>query len=229
MNNTQLLPEMVEVWQETLNWQPTESQHQQFQRLYAEIVAGNRQLNLTRITQPEEFWEKHLWDSLRGVVSLLSGEEKPLKIIDIGTGAGFPGLPVAIALPSSSVTLLDSTRKKITFLDTLIPQLAIPNATTVLGRAEKVGQQRHHRQRYDIALVRAVSSASACADYALPFLKPGGLGILYRGHWTEAETDDLKGTVKQLGGAIASVESFTTPLSHSVRHCLSLRVIPDPT
>ncbi|EDX70587.1 methyltransferase GidB [Coleofasciculus chthonoplastes PCC 7420] len=219
-----MLPEMVEVWQETLNWQPTESQHQQFQRLYAGILAGNRQLNLTRITQPDEFWEKHLWDSLRGVASLLSGEEKPLNIIDIGTGAGFPGLPVAIALPSSSVTLLDSTRKKITFLDSLIPQLAIPNATTVLGRAEKVGQQRQHHQRYDIALVRAVGSASACADYALPFVKSGGLGILYRGHWSEDQTDELKGKVESLGGAIASVESFTTPISHSIRHCLYLRV-----
>jgi 16S rRNA (guanine527-N7)-methyltransferase len=224
MNDQQLLPKMVEVWQETLDWQPTESQQRQFQRLYAEILAGNRQLNLTRITQPDDFWEKHLWDSLRGVASLLSEEEKPLKIIDIGTGAGFPGLPVAIALPSSSVTLLDSTRKKITFLDSLIPQLAIPNATTVLGRAEKVGQHRQHHQHYDIALVRAVGSASACADYALPFLKPGGLGILYRGHWSDDQTDELKEKVESLGGAIASVESFTTPLSHSIRHCLYLRV-----
>ncbi|MEQ9481620.1 16S rRNA (guanine(527)-N(7))-methyltransferase RsmG [Coleofasciculus sp. F4-SAH-05] len=224
MNDQQLLPEMVEVWQETLNWQPNPSQHQQFQHLYAGILAGNRQLNLTRITQPEDFWEKHLWDSLRGVASLLSEEEKPLNIIDIGTGAGFPGLPVAIALPSSSVTLLDSTRKKITFLDSLIPQLSLPNATTVVGRAENLGQQRQHRQQYDIALVRAVGSASACAGYAFPFLKPGGLGILYRGHWSEEQTDELKGKVESLGGAIASVESFTTPLSHSIRHCLYLRV-----
>jgi len=219
MNDQQFLPEMVKVWQETLDWQPNQSQYQQFQRLYAGILSGNRQLNLTRITQPEEFWEKHLWDSLRGVVSLLSGEEKPFNIIDIGTGAGFPGLPVAIALPLSSVTLLDSTRKKVTFLDSLIPQLSLPNVTTVVGRAENVGQQGQHRQQYDIALVRAVGSASACVDYAFPFLKPGGLAILYRGRWTEAETEELKGKVDQLDGAIASVESFTTPLSHSIRYC----------
>lgn len=226
INDQQFLPELMEVWQETLNWQPNPSQYQQFQRLYSGILAGNRQLNLTRITQPDEFWEKHLWDSLRGVASLLSGEEKPLSIIDIGTGAGFPGLPVAIALPLSSVTLLDSTRKKVTFLDSLIPQLSLSNATTVVGRAENVGQQRQHRQQYDIALVRAVGSASACAEYAFPFLKPGGLAILYRGRWTESETEELKGKVEPLGGAIASVESFTTPLSHSVRHCLYLNVIP---
>lgn len=227
MNDQPLLPELVEVWQETLNWQPTESQHQQFQRLYAGILAGNRQLNLTRITQPEEFWEKHLWDSLRGVVSLLSGGEKGLNIIDIGTGAGFPGLPVAIALPCSTVTLLDATGKKITFLNTLIPQLALGNVMTVVGRAESIGKSRQHHQRYDIALVRAVGSASACANYALPFLKPEGLGILYRGHWSDEQTQDLKGKIQPLGGAIASVESFTTPLSHGVRHCLSLKIRPN--
>ena len=121
-----VLPQMNELWQKTLNWQPDESQQQQFQRLYELIVEGNRSLNLTRITEPIEFWEKHLWDSLRGIVRLLpannsAGENPKLpaesvqKVIDIGTGAGFPGLPIAIALPQLSVTLLDSTRKKLFF------------------------------------------------------------------------------------------------------------------
>ena len=121
-----VLPQMNELWQKTLNWQPDESQQQQFQRLYELIVEGNRSLNLTRITEPKEFWEKHLWDSLRGIVRLLpannsAGENPKLpaesvqKVIDIGTGAGFPGLPIAIALPQLSVTLLDSTRKKLFF------------------------------------------------------------------------------------------------------------------
>ena len=223
-----MLPQMEDMWQQTLNWQPTAEQQQLFQQLYEAILEGNQRLNLTRITEPVEFWEKHLWDSLRGVKSQASGvrteiDSTSLKIIDIGTGAGFPGIPVAIAFPEHSVTLLDSTRKKITFLDTLIAQIGIKNATTLIGRAESVAQQLQHRQAYDVALLRAVASATVCAEYALPFLKNGGLAILYRGHWTEEETDDLTSVVDNLGGVIESIEAFTTPLSHSARHCIYLR------
>lgn len=233
-DDTPLLPEMAQVWQQTLNWQPTAEQPRQFQRLYELILQGNRQLNLTRITDPLEFWEKHLWDSLRGIAPLLptSVETKVIesqqpiqRVIDIGTGAGFPGIPVAIALTSWTVTLLDSTRKKITFLNTLLADLGIQNATTLTGRAEMVGKQPQHRQTYDVALIRAVGSASVCTEYALPLLKPGGLAILYRGHWTAAEAEDLQSTVDKLGAVIEATEEFTTPLSQSIRHCLYLRKV----
>lgn len=229
-----VLPEMADVWQQTLGWQPNAAQQLQFQRLYELIVAGNRQLNLTRITSPMEFWEKHLWDSLRGVMPLLpSGNvERPatsVQVIDIGTGGGFPGIPAAIALSNSTVTLLDATRKKIAFVETLLSQLDIANATALTGRSEDVGHQSHHRQNYDIALTRALGPASVCAEYALPLLKVDGLAILYRGQWTDEETTALKPALEQLGGAIESIDGFTTPLSNSVRHCLYLRkVAPTP-
>jgi 16S rRNA (guanine527-N7)-methyltransferase len=236
MNQTEIimLPEMNELWQKTLNWQPDESQQQQFQRLYELIVEGNRSLNLTRITEPIEFWEKHLWDSLRGITRLLvvnhnSAEnaeipaESVLKAIDIGTGGGFPGLPIAIALPHLSVTLLDSTRKKITFLDTVLPSLGIKNAATLLGRSDEIARQPQHRQAYDIALLRAVGAASLCAKYALPFLKNGGLAVLYRGNWTLEEETELQSAIEHLGGTLESVESFTTPASQGARHCVYLR------
>lgn len=145
-----------------------------FQQLYKEIVTGNRQLNLTRITEPNEFWEKHLWDSLAGLNGLELAKEiakaENLSIIDIGTGAGFPGIPIAIAFPFWTVTLLDSTRKKINFIEDLIPKLALRNTKTLMGRAEEIGQSSFHRQTYDIALIRAVSEASVCAEYTLPLL-----------------------------------------------------------
>lgn len=230
---------MLEVWQH-LNWQPNADQQLIFQRLYERIIEANRTLNLTRITEPVEFWEKHLWDSLRPIAPLLEeqgarsqergkkGENyqlptTELKIIDIGTGAGFPGIPCAIALPQSQVTLLDSVRKKIAFLDPLLAELGIQNAKTLIGRAEIINKENQYKQAYDIALIRAVGSASVCAQYALPFVKPGGLAILYRGNWTTEETKTLQNTVKKLGGLIEAVEEFTTPITNSVRHCVRLR------
>ena len=225
---TNLLPEMAEIWQQTLNWESTAQQQAQFQRLYELILEGNRQLNLTRITDSHEFWEKHLWDSLRGIApqgEFIPSFQEAASVIDIGTGAGFPGVPVTIIAPNCKITLMDSTRKKITFIDNILTELALTNAKTLVGRAEEIGQQPQHRQAYDIALIRAVGTASVCAEYALPLLKRSGLAIIYRGNWTEEETTVLQNTVNQLGGVIELIEKFTTPISDSIRHCLYLRKV----
>jgi 16S rRNA (guanine527-N7)-methyltransferase len=227
---TTVLPEMTELWQQTLNWQPDELQQQQFQRLYELIVAGNRRLNLTRITEPIEFWEKHLWDSLRGISQLLPTNSNTnllsaRKVIDIGTGAGFPGLPIAIVLPQLSVTLLDSTRKKIAFLETVVAELRIENAVPLAGRAEEIVRDSRYGKACDIAFLRAVAPASVCAKYALPVLKNGGLAVLYRGNWTTEEEAELASAIEPLGGIIESIESFMTPVSNSARHCIYLRKV----
>jgi 16S rRNA (guanine527-N7)-methyltransferase len=219
---------MAEIWQKTLNWQPTAQQQLQFQQLYELILEGNSQLNLTRITEPEEFWEKHLWDSLRGIApqqQFISALEAGASVIDIGTGAGFPGIPIAIASANCKITLLDSTRKKVTFLETILTALRLGNGKTLTGRVEEIGQQRQHRQSYDVATIRAVGTASVCAEYALPLLKSGGLAVIYRGNWTDEETTALQNAVDQLGGVIEAMEKFTTPLSDSIRHCLYLRKV----
>lgn len=222
------LPKMAEIWQKTLNWQPTNLQENQFQQLYQLIIAVNRQINLTRITEPEEFWEKHLWDSLRGIAPkqiFIPGIDKGKRIIDIGTGAGFPGLPIALIFPNSQVTLLDSTGKKINFIETVLSALALNNAKTLLGRAEEIGQQYEHRQNYDVAVIRAVGNVSVCAEYSLPLVRKGGLAIIYRGTWSEAENESLETAVEQLGGVVELIEEFATPLSNSMRHCLYLRKV----
>ena len=222
------LPKMAEIWQKTLNWQPTNLQENQFQQLYQLIIAGNRQINLTRITEPEEFWEKHLWDSLRGIAPkqiFIPGIDRGKRIIDIGTGAGFPGLPMALIFPNSQVTLLDSTGKKIAFIETVLSALALNNVKTLLGRAEEIGQQYEHRQNYDVAVIRAVGNVSVCAEYSLPLVRKGGLAIIYRGSWSEVENESLETAVEQLGGAVELIEEFSTPLSNSTRHCLYLRKV----
>ncbi len=216
-----LLPEMTDLWQSTINWQPNALQQSQFQQLYELVLKGNSQFNLTRITEPVEFWEKHLWDSLRGIAPLLTLEKQ--KIIDIGTGAGFPGLPMAIALPENTVTLVDSTRKKIAFLDTVLADLSIPNALTVTSRAETLGKLPQYSNVYDLATVRAVGSAVICAEYTLPLIKPGGIAVLYRGHWTKEEQEAVQVAIAALNGEITSIDSFTTPISQSIRHCIYLK------
>jgi 16S rRNA (guanine527-N7)-methyltransferase len=249
VNNLKLpsLPEMANIWQQTLYWTPTVQQQMQFQRLYEFILEGNRQLNLTRITDPQEFWEKHLWDSLRGIVRFLrdrgvgevgeageaeggntlspSSPSSSLSFIDIGTGAGFPGIPVAISVANSTVTLLDSTRKKTVFLEKIGAELDLTNVKALTSRSEEVGQHPQHRQTYDVALIRAVGTASVCAEYALPLLKQDGLAVLYRGNWIEEETKSLENAVNQLGGIIESIDQFTTPLTHGIRHCVYLRKV----
>ncbi|MBD2088750.1 16S rRNA (guanine(527)-N(7))-methyltransferase RsmG [Microcoleus sp. FACHB-1515] len=225
MSAVESLPDLLDVWQESINWQPDAAMLQQFQQLYAEILAGNRQLNLTRVTEPIDFWEKHLWDSLRGIAPFRN--QNDLQVIDIGTGAGFPGLPIAIACPSWQVTLLDSTRKKVTFLETLARSLNLPQVKTRCDRVETVG--RLWRDRFDLATIRAVAAAVACAEYALPLLKVGGTAILYRGQWTAEEADAIEKALPLLGGKLESIEMFETPLTYSIRHCLYLRkVAPTP-
>mgnify|MGYP000550645621 CR=1 FL=1 len=220
------LPNMDKMWQETIDWCPTEQQQSQLQSLYSEVVSANRQLNLTRITAPEEFWEKHLWDSLRGVGELIN-HPLELKVIDLGTGAGFPGLPLAIARTDWQMTLVDSTAKKVGFIEYIAPELGLTNTHPLVSRIEALGQERQHRHQYDLALIRAVSSANVCAEYTLPLVKVGGTAILYRGNWTDEEATSLELAVAKLGGEISKIDRFTTPISDSIRHCIWLHKTTD--
>ncbi|NJM57657.1 MAG: 16S rRNA (guanine(527)-N(7))-methyltransferase RsmG [Synechococcales cyanobacterium RU_4_20] len=227
-----VIPLHLQLFQETLAWQPTPEQQMRFQQLYAAVVAGNQQLNLTRLTAPEEFWEKHLWDSLRGLKPWLAAEsalhpqdglgQLGLQVVDIGTGGGFPGIPAAMVLPQAKVMLLDSTRKKVNFLEQLVASLGLAGVQTLTGRAEVVGQQVGQRDRYDLALIRAVGSATVCAEYSLPLLKQGGTAVLYRGQWSAAEEAALVQAAQQLGGQLEQVDAFTTPLTQGTRHCIYL-------
>jgi 16S rRNA (guanine527-N7)-methyltransferase len=220
------LPKMSELWQETINWQPTDLQQSQLQSLYNEVITANQQLNLTRITQPEEFWEKHLWDSLRGVGELIN-DRSTLNVIDLGTGAGFPGLPLAIARPDWQLTLVDSTAKKVGFIESIAPEIGLTNVLPIVSRIEELGQNRSYRHQFDLALIRAVASPNICAEYALPLVKVGGTAILYRGNWTEEEATSLELAVAKLGGEISKIDRFTTPISHSIRHCIWLSKTTD--
>lgn len=226
---THQLPELDHIWQDSLSWQPNSQQQDKFRLLYDEIITANRQFNLTRITEPVDFWEKHLWDSLSALIGLSLIKHNELSVIDIGTGAGFPGIPVAIAFPYWNVTLLDSTAKKMNFVKGLIANLKLNNVKVLIGRAEEIGQSKNHREAYDLALIRAVSEAAVCAEYALPMLRLDGIAVLYRGNWTEIEKLSLQSAVDKLGGKIELLKSIQTPLSKGTRNCIYLRkVAPTP-
>jgi 16S rRNA (guanine527-N7)-methyltransferase len=212
-----MLEDYLNHWQTTLDWQPSAQQLQLLEQLYQLVLEGNQTQNLTRITSVPDFWEKHLWDSLRGI--LTCWHDRELKVIDIGTGAGFPGLPVAIAQPTWQVTLLDSTQKKMRFVETAIAALDLKNAIPLTGRAEEMWDEFY---TYDLVLVRAVGDVNLCANYALPFLKPGGKAILYRGNWTEAEEKSLSESSDRFNAKIIQVEKFETPLTQGLRHCVLL-------
>ncbi|MGR3274060.1 16S rRNA (guanine(527)-N(7))-methyltransferase RsmG [Acaryochloris marina NIES-2412] len=234
------LPNRSDVWLQTLGWQPTSEQEQQFERLFQQILQANQQLNLTRITDPQDFWEKHLWDSLVGIApwlppgspiptwlqdlaSLSTDLNQPMRVIDIGTGGGFPGLPIAIIKPTWPITLLDSTQKKLTFLDQATADLGLENVEGCCDRAENLGQQSPYRESFDLALVRAVGPASVCAEYALPLLALQGYAVLYRGQWTTEEQEGLKAVASKLGGEVVAVLPVTMPHSPGIRHCIYLR------
>ncbi len=220
------LPTFEDIWQNSLQWQPTEKQLEKWEQLYQEILLINRQINLTRITEPQDFWEKHLWDSLAGVIGLDFLQYKDsLKVIDIGTGAGFPGLPISIVFPHWKLTLLDSTQKKIKVINLFLEALKLSNSQTVIGRAEDIGHLKEHRETYDLGLIRAVGEPSVCAEYVLPFLKVGGTGVLYRGNWEKEEELNLKTALKQLGGKIVTVKQFQTPLTKSIRHFIYIKKV----
>ena len=206
-------------WPTSLDWQPTPAQIAAFCQLYEDILSGNQRLNLTRITAPMEFLEKHLWDSMAGILLCpacrqLSGAT----VIDIGTGGGFPGLPIAMAWPQWRVTLLDSTRKKILFLEDLGYRLGLGNVDFVVDRAEGVGQQNQHREQYDLATIRAVGDGAVCAEYGLPLLKVGGILALYRGQWSPEEGDRLERVSQQLGGKVLDIIPAATPWTKAQRH-----------
>lgn len=225
-------PTYTDHWQHTLQWQPSDSQSAAFQRLYEALLVANQQVNLTRITSPDEFWEKHLWDSLQGLALWLVATElsTPVnQVIDIGTGGGFPGLPVALVFPHWRVTLLDATRKKMAAIDGMVQTLGLTNVQLLAERAEHVGHQPIHRQAYDLAVIRAVGGANTCAEYALPLLKVGGKAMLYRGQWTPEEEASLAAVLPRLGGKLGSVRPMTTPLTKGVRHNVEVvKVEPTP-
>ena len=187
-----------------------------FEIYYRELVAWNEKFNLTTITDYDQVQIKHFLDSL---TCLLADEgltraicQQPgVKTIDVGAGAGFPGLPLKIVCPGLQLTLLEATGKKVGFLEHVVSRLELTGVKVIKGRAEELGRDAGHRESYDLALARAVAELPVLVEYALPFCRLGGLFVAQKGAEADAETREAEGAVATLGGTLRHIVSLELP------------------
>lgn len=190
-----------------------DKQIDQFLRYYELLAEWNRFMNLTAITDYKEVIQKHFVDSLSIIkamdIEYLQSKDKQL--IDIGTGAGFPGIPIKIVFPKLKITLLDSLNKRVKFLNEVIDVLDLKNIEAIHGRAEDYARQEKYREKYDVCVSRAVANLSTLSEYSLPFVKIGGYFISYKAENIEEEIEKSKNVVILLGGDINEVVKFSLP------------------
>lgn len=189
---------------------------QKFQTFKAELLDWNQRMNLTAITDEKEIAIKHFLDSLSPLKETDLLREG--KVIDIGTGAGFPGIPLKIMSPKLEIVLLDSLKKRLTFLDEIIDKLDLKNVTTLHGRAEDYGRDPEHRESYDCAVSRAVARMPVLLEYALPFIKVGGYFICQKGPGVREELEASKKALEELGGVVRRTEEVELPFVQRGHH-----------
>lgn len=198
-----------------------QAQLEQLDRFASLLVETNRTLNLTRITDPPEIVTGHYLDSLTclAAVRLPDGA----RCIDVGTGAGFPGIPVAIARPDLRVVLMDSSRKKLGFIAAAAEEIGLTNTETLHARAEEVGRDPAHRERYDIAFARALSELKVLAELCLPLVRVDGRVIAQKSAEIEEELAQARPVIGQLGGVVESVTEQVVPGTRIVRRLVVMR------
>ncbi len=195
---------------EELSISLSQEQKRQFVTYYEYLIEKNKVMNLTAITEYEEVIVKHFLDSL-SIVKAGCFEQNALNgksVIDIGTGAGFPGIPLKIAFPQLKITLLDSLNKRVNFLNEVIEMLGLSKVEAVHGRAEDYAKQKEYRECFDFCVSRAVANLSTLSEYCIPFVKEGGYFISYKSGKIDEELSQAGNAVKVLGGKVLDVVKF---------------------
>lgn len=201
-----------------------------FERYYQELVTWNQRLNLTAIVAYDEVQTKHFLDSLVSLPLLAEefGASLPLpalRLLDVGTGAGFPGIPLKLATPALQLTLMDGTQKKIAFLEHLIHTLELSTTTLVHGRAEELGRTAAHRAQYDIVTARAVAPLATLVEYVLPLVRLGGLAVIYKGPSAPEEFMEARRAIKVMGGETVRLAPVAVPFLAERRFILLMKKI----
>lgn len=209
----------------------TQEQSTQFSLYYNELSSWNEKLNLTSITGYEDVQRKHFLDSLVSVPLLLSELDMPypppqaLHLLDVGTGAGFPGIPLKIMLPAFKVTLMDGTQKKITFLNHMIQELELQNIQVIQGRAEELGREPSHRGQYDIVTARAVAPLNTLVEYLLPLCRRNGFVAIYKGSNAIQEFTDAQAAIHTLGGETVRLAPVEVPFLEEKRFVILIKKV----
>lgn len=193
-----------------------ETQLEQLETYYRLLVEWNEKMNLTGITERSAVYEKHFYDSLTlaEAVDLRSA----VSLADIGSGAGFPSLPVKIVFPHMRITIVDALAKRIRFLEAVVSALDLKDVICLHGRAEEVGRKPEHRDRYDVVTARAVARLAALNELCLPFAKTGGCFVAMKGSEIAEELEESRYSTKQLNGALRDTIHLTLPDEGSARH-----------
>ena len=189
----------------------TEKQIEQFQKFYEYLVEKNKVMNLTAITESEEVQVKHFLDSVAAVKAF--DFNKAGRVLDLGTGAGFPGVPLKIVFPDMDLVLMDSLNKRVKFLEEVIEMCGLEKVTAVHGRAEEMARNKLYREQFDTCLSRAVANLSTLSEYCIPFVKKGGRFISYKSINIDMELKDAERALKLLGGKAKEPVNYHVPES----------------
>ncbi len=205
----------------------TQEQLEQFEIYYELLVDWNQRVNLTAITDREQVFYKHFFDSLS--LSFCVSLENEVKLADIGSGAGFPGVPLAIAFPNIKVTIVDSLQKRITFLEHLIERLNLKHVQCIHGRAEEIGRNENYREQFNLVTARAVARLQVLNEYCLPFVKVGGLFAAMKAVDVKKEIVEASRSLQLLGGKMERTYQFQLPFEQARREIVVVKKIkPTP-
>lgn len=205
----------------------SEGQLKQFERYYEELVSWNEKMNLTGITERDQVYIKHFYDSISLAFHVPMGEIESMA--DIGSGAGFPGIPLKICFPHLQLTIVDSLNKRIQFLQHVVDELGLSQVRLLHGRAEDLGRQENLRDAFDLVTARAVARMVILNEFCLPFAKPGGLFVAMKGSNPEDEVKEAARSLSELNGKWVSTPAFSLPLENSERHLVLIqKTAPTP-
>lgn len=204
-----------------------EEQEAQFKTYFEKLVAANEHVNLTRITEQDDVYLKHFFDSITPLFVFRSVFKDDNTLCDVGAGAGFPSIPLKIIFPRLKITIVDSLAKRLKFLQDLITDLNLSDVTLVHGRAEDVGQNKLYRQKFDLVTARAVANMATLSEYCLPLVKKSGYFVALKGPKANEELDHAQKAIDVLGGKVIAEKELTLPASEEERTLILIQKVKD--